>query len=316
MKKLVSFEKELDFPSMIGEITSISLDQMINFTDSSSASGKFIVSGTYKMTEASTLIENFEYNIPVEIALTESLDLDSAKISIRDFSYEIINDDILKCNIDILIEGIEEIVLEEEKNEVEELEELPIIDEEIDKIIEKQEEIIEKENKSLKEEKEEDKEQLVRECDGDLKEENNDLDEVLGEEKQVEEENTFIEEESKSSQNDLPIKEQITNENEIKMKEAEITMNNNYMTKQNDPSSDLVNNIEDKSTSSNISSLFQVFENSEETFTTYSVYIMRKEDTLEKILDTYHVSREQLSEYNDLDNLELGSKIIIPSCNE
>ena len=73
--------------------------------------------------------------------------------------------------------------------------------------------------------------------------------------------------------------------------------------------------MEDKKTN-NISSLFQVFENSEETFTTYSVYIIRKEDSIEKILDTYNVTKEELSEYNDLNNLEIGSKIIIPNCNE
>ena len=73
--------------------------------------------------------------------------------------------------------------------------------------------------------------------------------------------------------------------------------------------------MEDNKTN-NISSLFQVFENSEETFTTYSVYIIRKEDSIEKILDTYNVTKEELSEYNDLNNLEIGSKIIIPNCNE
>ena len=66
----------------------------------------------------------------------------------------------------------------------------------------------------------------------------------------------------------------------------------------------------------NVNSLFQAFENSEETFTTYSVYIVRKEDSLEKIMDDYKVNKEQLSEYNDLSTIEVGSKIIIPTCNE
>ena len=93
------------------------------------------------------------------------------------------------------------------------------------------------------------------------------------------------------------------------MPEAELDKNLNTIEKKESEEME-----ENKNT--NISSLFQVFENSEETFTTYSVYIMRREDSIEKILDTYNVTREELSEYNDLSNLEIGSKIIIPNCNE
>ena len=55
MKKNVSFEKEIEFPSMIGEITSISLDHSLEFQSKSKIEGEFVVSGTYKMTAASTL---------------------------------------------------------------------------------------------------------------------------------------------------------------------------------------------------------------------------------------------------------------------
>ena len=44
---------------------------------------------------------------------------------------------------------------------------------------------------------------------------------------------------------------------------------------------------------------------------------MRKEDTIETIMDKYKITKEQLSNYNDLDNLEIGSKVVIPqSINE
>ena len=67
----------------------------------------------------------------------------------------------------------------------------------------------------------------------------------------------------------------------------------------------------------NISSFFEVLNDAEETFTTYSVYIMRKEDTIETVMDKYKITKEQLSNYNDLDNLEIGSKVVIPqSINE
>lgn len=274
VKKIISFEKELDFPSMIGEITSISLDQQIEFNNSSSATGKFIISGTYKMTEASTLVENFNYEIPVEIELTERLDLSSVKISINDFNYEIINDDVLKCNIDLLLEGVEEIVLDDE---------IPL------------ETLTEK----IKDTKDSLDKDLTRECDGDLK---SDSDKV------IEEKNEIIEEAVTVKNNDKNLTEEIL-ENEISMPEAETNKNLNIIEKKES------DDMEDNKTN-NISSLFQVFENSEETFTTYSVYIIRKEDSIEKILDTYNVTKEELSEYNDLNNLEIGSKIIIPNCNE
>ena len=50
MKKIVSFEKELNFPSMIGLITSIALDHNLKFISKNEIEGNFIVSGTYKMT--------------------------------------------------------------------------------------------------------------------------------------------------------------------------------------------------------------------------------------------------------------------------
>ncbi len=272
MKKVISFEKELDFPTMIGEITSISLDQDIEFLDSSSAAGKLIVSGGYKLTEASTLIEDFKYDIPVEITLTEKLDLSTTKISISDFNYEIINDDILKCNIDLLLEGVEEIEIEEVKEEIEELNEVST---------KEKEEVLDNDSN--------------RECDGDIKEDEEDKEVPFK-----------VREESIEDLSEVKVEED-EEINEIEMPQTSIENNKKEEEK--------IENMEEDATP-NISSLFQVFENSEETFTTYSVYIMRKEDTIDKIMDHYHISREQLSEYNDLSSLEIGSKVIIPSCNE
>lgn len=217
MKKIINIEKEFIFPSMIGEISSISLDEKIKFTSKNNASGNLVVSGSYKLTEASRMEEDFKYDIPVDISLVEDIDIETAKITISDFNYEIVDDEVLKCKIDLLIEGVELIKIEED-------------------------------------------EELVRECDGDL---NKDIDLKIEEEK-----------------------EEIVEEKDESIK----------------PSS--------------VSSLFQAFENSEETFTTYSVYIMRKEDSLDKILDKYKITKEELSEYNDLSNIGIGTKIIIPASDE
>ena len=61
MKQIISFEKEIAFKTMIGEITSISLEHDLSFINDSEVEGNLIISGTYKMTEASTLEESFNY---------------------------------------------------------------------------------------------------------------------------------------------------------------------------------------------------------------------------------------------------------------
>ena len=68
---------------------------------------------------------------------------------------------------------------------------------------------------------------------------------------------------------------------------------------------------EEKNT--NISSLFEAFSSTEETFKTYSVYIVRQNDSIDAIMDKYKVTKEELSDYNDLNNLEIGTKLIIPT---
>lgn len=302
MKKNVSFEKEIEFPSMIGEITSISLDHSLEFQSKSRIEGEFVVSGTYKMTEASTLEEKFSYPIPVEIELLEVLEEDTRKVSISNFNYAIVNDDILKCDIEVLVEGVEEITVEEveedkievlEENEKKEKKELFEISEEKEReekeMEEKQEEVPNQEDNDF------------RECDGDIKEEEEKIIEEKIEEKvvpeRVEEEIVEVEEDNKVVEEPIEINNVVTKEEKEEVSKEEVSM-------------------EEKQESNNMSSLFQAFETSEETFTTYSVYIVRKEDSIEKIMDTYKISRESLSEYNDLSEIEIGSKIIIPTCNE
>ena len=48
-------------------------------------------------------------------------------------------------------------------------------------------------------------------------------------------------------------------------------------------------------------------------YVSYNVYIIREGDTIEEIINKYNVSEEELKKYNDLSNLKLGDKIIIPS---
>lgn len=269
MKKIVSFEKELDFPSMIGEITSIALDNNLDFIDQNTITGTFTISGSYKMTEASTLEESFKYEIPVDITLVETFDLSSVKVTIDNFNYEVINDDVLKCNIDVLIDGIEEIVLEEEL---------------IDNTEKNPDKVISTEELNLKEM------ESVRECDGDKMED-----------KELDMEKVDIQEEVEFPFKQISEVKELNKEQEDKKEGDDKKMKNEEK--------ELNNNLEGQ----NISSLFEAFSSTDETFKTYSVYILRREDTIETVLNKYSITREELSDYNDLDNLEIGSKLVIPT---
>lgn len=65
-----------------------------------------------------------------------------------------------------------------------------------------------------------------------------------------------------------------------------------------------------------IDSIFNSFSSDSETFVTYSICIIREGDTIESIMDKYGVSEELLKEYNNLRDLKIGDKLIIPNINE
>lgn len=50
-----------------------------------------------------------------------------------------------------------------------------------------------------------------------------------------------------------------------------------------------------------------------ETYKSYTVYIVRENDTLESILNKYYVTKEDLESYNDLSEIKIGDKLIIPN---
>ena len=54
----------------------------------------------------------------------------------------------------------------------------------------------------------------------------------------------------------------------------------------------------------------------EEKYITYKVHIIRDTETIDEITTKYNVSKEELEKYNDLNNIVLGTKIIIPISNE
>ena len=58
-------------------------------------------------------------------------------------------------------------------------------------------------------------------------------------------------------------------------------------------------------------SIFTDFGSTEE-YRTYRVYIVREGDSLEQIITKYQITKEELEKYNDLKELSIGDKIIIP----
>ena len=235
MKKKVTFDKSMEFPSMIGQISAISLDSALRFVDEANIEGDLIVSGKYKLTEASQLEEDFYYKIPIEITLTENLDIDHSSIEISDFTYET-QENMLICHIELFINGIE--IIEE-------------------KIVEEE-----------------------RECDGEEKLEN----EIEIPHKNIEEE---VVSEEKTIEND----ESILNEQEEKKEDLEET--------------------EEKD-----NSLFFNFKDDDDQYGTFIVYIVRQNETINSIIEKYHTTLEEIEQYNDIKDIQNGTKLIIPAHND
>ena len=105
IKKIIPFEKELLFKTKVCEITSISLEHKINTVEDDLISGIFHISGDYKMTEGSINREKFSYDVDFDIALDSRYDTKNMVIDIDDFTYRIVNDEILKIKIDLFIDG-------------------------------------------------------------------------------------------------------------------------------------------------------------------------------------------------------------------
>ena len=130
MNKIIPFNKEITFDDEIGEITSIALDDTLKFTDSYTIGGELIVRGCYKNSLES---KDFSYPIPVEIAVDSKYDTGKAKIMVDDFYYEIINNNILKVKIDLILDDLfykQEEILPLEREEIEESEKIEVLPQE------------------------------------------------------------------------------------------------------------------------------------------------------------------------------------------
>lgn len=216
MKKIIPFKKQLTFKTNVSEVTSIALENTLK-EKNNTIQGDLIISGTYKITETSTKVDDFEFVIPMNIEIDNKYITDDIIIDINDFYYETINNNLLEVNIEIMIDNI--IEKEEQKEKAE------TIPEPLENIT------IQKEERCIEEEKDDTPEELPKEK-NEKQEKNNDI--------------------------------------------------------------------------------FNNFSEETDEYTTYHVYIVREGDTLETIMAKYETTKDELNQYNDLTEIKLGDKIIIP----
>ncbi len=255
MKQIIPFKKDLPFKTKVSDITSISLERKIEILDGGIVTGTFYITGDYKMNEGSINREKFSFDLPFDITLDPRYDVNSVKADIEDFYYDVINEDILKVNIDLYIEA----------------EYLP--DTSLDN------NILTEEDKS-----------------------DNEMNDVQKEDEPVEEDRNIMTESKSDSKNDENIEiekdKEVTSE---KINNDDATMNDSDIER---------NDVDDFA-----NDLFSNLDNTE-TYTTYYVYIVKEEDTIDKIISLYGVTKEDIENYNDITSIKPGDKVIIPKTSE
>ena len=286
MHEIVSFTKDIEFKTMINKITSISLEHTLMLSGSDSIKGDFIVSGTYKMTAASQLENDFSYKIPVDIVMDDKYDLTNLVIDIDDFTYEVVDEEILRVNIDLLLDKLELNKVQEVKEDEKEKEE--------DNLVTLDDLFMESDTKEKLE---------LDDLDSHSEKEITDKADAIIKDEKASEENRDSEE--KMTLNDV---ESVENEKEVQS----IAVNSVDTENIKKEKTILVKNESDDMKTDG-ASLFSSFDSSTETYSTYSIYIVRENDSIENIMTKYNTTREQLEEYNDLSDMKIGSKIIIPS---
>ncbi len=247
MRQVIPFSKNIEFKTMIGEITNLSLEHDLALNDEYTVNGNFLVSGKYKINPTSTSEEDFSYKIPIDITIDQRYKTDDIELEIDDFKYEVVDSNKLKVDIDLSIDHLEE--KEEEKEE------------EVD--CEKDDQL-ETENIDFSDERKVLTDSEKEEIDAIINDDTTDLFLETGKEEKLE---GSLQEEKKET--------------------------------------------------TSVGSLFNSFKDTEETFSTYSVYIVRNGDNVDDIISKYKTTRDALEEYNDMTNIKIGTKLIIPTvCDE
>jgi LysM domain. len=75
---------------------------------------------------------------------------------------------------------------------------------------------------------------------------------------------------------------------------------------------DVIEDVIEESREEEPKMIFNSFNDIDESYMTYKVYIAREGDTVETILEKYQISYDQLIKYNVINELVIGDKLIIP----
>lgn len=311
MKKIIPFNNVLQFNTDVKEITAISLEHEIKkYPDT--ISGTFFISGEYKMAEGLLDKEKFNFELPFDIALSQNYKLDSLVVDIDDFRYDLVADRSLKVNIDLYIDG------------------------EVEEPLPRSQEQAMPTQMDLTEE-------LLSTMESDKSERMTSMDGLEESKEKATSELAKEDREEKVSQEEAPVatqKEETTNELETAptdddAEKTDTTMPTNKEVERIDLLKDMltndketagnginINNIninaleanEEESTSND--SGFTIPSQEEEKYVTYRVYKVTESDTIDSILAKYNVTKEMLSDYNNLENITAGDKLIIPTNEE
>lgn len=278
MKQIIPFVKDVSLDTRISEITSIALEHNLQMENSDSIVGTFTVSGKYKINAISVNEEVFEKEIPFDITLDSKYDATKVQIDIDDFYYEIINDEMLRIHIDVLANNL--VYYKEPEPEIIEVEEPELII---------PEEAI-------------------------LKDDDNEVREAEATEAKAEtkiEESTQVTEEKEVVVSDVPEpiieterKEEMTTQEESNTTEVKVEATTMEQTENKERDVDVAKGLASS------------FMSETEKYSTYKVHIVREEETIETIKEMYNVTADELEKYNAIDNIVLGSKLIIPISNE
>lgn len=127
----------------------------------------------------------------------------------------------------------------------------------------------------------------------------NEMNDVQKEDDPVEEDRNELKSDSKNDENiEIEKDKEVTFE---KIKNDDATMNDSDIER---------NDVDDFA-----NDLFSNLDNTE-TYTTYYVYIVKEEDTIDKIISLYGVTKEDIENYNDITSIKPGDKVIIPKTSE
>lgn len=288
MRQIIPFSKEIVFKTNIATITSISLEHEEKVFDGE-ISGDFIILGDYKIHNDTTEKEIFKYRLPFTALIPDTISKESVVVDVIDFTYEQIENDVLKVDIQFSVDG--------EEKEEEQKEEQVILMNEKDVSL-PTEETKEEKTEEMKEEptREEKETVLPVSCEEASSEENRKYEEELDQ---------FLEQLEPNEKESFPEEVIIAEEKKIEPITPTVLEKEENVSYETEPEreqqvEEMVSNIE------------KVETKEEEEYVTYHIHIVKAEESLESIVRNYGVSLEFIQEYNDIKNIQIGDKIIIP----